>query len=72
MWFSRYKFPNGSLYFEQVEHSKSSRPDEGVYQCVGSVPGLGVLVSKKADLHVACGYTQGASLYMISLQVKVT
>ena len=52
----RYKFPNGSLYFEQVEHSKSHRPDEGHFQCVAKVSSLGVLVSKKAKLSVACEY----------------
>lgn len=47
-------FANGSLYLEQVEHSKTNRPDEGFYQCSGKVDGLGTLVSRKARFDVAC------------------
>ena len=45
---------NGSLYFSQVEHSRSHRPDEGSYQCVATVSGLGAIVSRTASLTVAC------------------
>ncbi|ELU03642.1 hypothetical protein CAPTEDRAFT_17814, partial [Capitella teleta] len=49
----RFMFANGSLYLEQVEHSKTNRPDEGFYQCSGKVDGLGTLVSRKARFDVA-------------------
>jgi len=44
---------NGSLYFTQVEHSRSHRPDEGIYQCVATVPSLGTIISRKASLQIA-------------------
>ncbi|XP_013387953.1 neogenin isoform X2 [Lingula anatina] len=48
----RYKLNNGSLYFSSIEHTRSSRPDEGVYKCVATVMGLGTLVSRAAKLQV--------------------
>lgn len=44
---------NGSLYFANVLHSRSTQPDSGLYQCVVSVNGLGTMVSKTAKLTVA-------------------
>ena len=52
----RYKLENGSLYFENVEHSYAHRPDEGMYQCKATVRTQGTIVSRKARLQVACKY----------------
>ncbi|XP_071098730.1 neogenin-like isoform X2 [Haliotis cracherodii] len=45
---------NGSLYFNQVQHSKTAHPtDKGTYQCTATVDGFGTIVSRKADLDIA-------------------
>ncbi|XP_046562844.1 LOW QUALITY PROTEIN: neogenin-like [Haliotis rubra] len=45
---------NGSLYFDQIQHSKTSHPtDKGTYQCTATVDGFGTIVSRKADLDIA-------------------
>lgn len=46
--------PNGSLQFSSVVHTRSHRPDEGVYQCKATIPEVGVIVSRKATLKVTC------------------
>ncbi|XP_059093555.1 neogenin-like isoform X2 [Tigriopus californicus] len=44
---------DGSLYFSTIYHKRSSQPDEGLYQCVASVDGLGTIVSRMASLQVS-------------------
>ncbi|XP_041356167.1 neogenin-like isoform X3 [Gigantopelta aegis] len=43
---------NGSLFFEEVLHSKSNT-DRGLYQCEASVSGLGTIISRKARIDIA-------------------
>lgn len=43
------------MYIESVAQSRY-RPDDGVYQCVASIEGLGSIVSRKAALTLACKY----------------
>ncbi|KAG1673521.1 Neogenin [Nymphon striatum] len=45
--------PNGTLYFETIVHSRSERPDEGVYQCVANIDSIGTIVSRSVKLQVA-------------------
>ncbi|XP_022241027.1 neogenin-like isoform X2 [Limulus polyphemus] len=45
--------PNGSLYFSNVHHSRTERPDEGVYQCMATIDNLGTIVSRSAKIQVA-------------------
>ncbi|XP_074661525.1 neogenin-like [Tubulanus polymorphus] len=49
----RTKLENGSLYIERVVHTRTQRPDEGIYRCVATVPGLGSIVSRSAKLQIA-------------------
>ncbi|XP_064644883.1 neogenin-like isoform X4 [Lineus longissimus] len=49
----RHKLQNGSLYFETIVHTRGNRPDEGVYQCVASVNGLGSIISRSATLQIS-------------------
>lgn len=44
---------NGSLYINQVHHTRNERPDEGIYQCVASIEDIGTIVSRPAKLQVA-------------------
>lgn len=45
---------NGSLWFASVYHTRSERPDEGVYQCVVTLPSRGqTIVSRQAKLSIA-------------------
>ena len=44
---------NGTLYFSTVLHSGTNRPDEGMYQCVATLDGVGTIVSRTAELKVA-------------------
>ena len=44
---------NGTLYFSTVLHSRTNRPDEGMYQCVATLDGVGTIVSRTAELKVA-------------------
>ena len=48
---------NGSLYFSTVQHTRTTRPDEGLYQCVAKAEKIGTIVSRTAKLQVA-GKTQ--------------
>ena len=34
-------------------HSRTNRPDEGLYQCVATLDGVGTIVSRTAELKVA-------------------
>ncbi|XP_028920998.1 neogenin isoform X3 [Ornithorhynchus anatinus] len=49
----RQLLPDGSLLINSVVHSKHNKPDEGYYQCVATVEGLGTIVSRTAKLTVA-------------------
>ncbi|KAM8828630.1 netrin receptor DCC isoform 3-T3 [Spinachia spinachia] len=44
---------NGSLRVENVVHSRHHRPDEGEYQCLATLDGLGSIVSRAARVTVA-------------------
>uniref|UniRef100_A0A673KRW8 DCC netrin 1 receptor n=1 Tax=Sinocyclocheilus rhinocerous TaxID=307959 RepID=A0A673KRW8_9TELE len=44
---------NGSLLVQNVLHSRHHRPDEGSYQCLASLEGLGAIVSRTAEVSVA-------------------
>ncbi|XP_076332516.1 neogenin-like isoform X3 [Tachypleus tridentatus] len=44
---------NGSLYFSNIYHTRTERPDEGVYQCMATIDNLGTIVSHSAKLQVA-------------------
>lgn len=47
---------NGSLYINQVHHTRTERPDEGTYQCVATIEDIGTIVSRPAKLQVASKY----------------
>uniref|UniRef100_T1J0I1 Neogenin n=1 Tax=Strigamia maritima TaxID=126957 RepID=T1J0I1_STRMM len=49
----RNKLANGSLYFSSVHHTRTERPDEGVYQCLATIKSLGTIVSRAVKLQVA-------------------
>lgn len=44
---------NGSLHFASVQHTRSERPDEGMYQCAATRPSVGTLISRSAKLQIA-------------------
>ncbi|XP_042907153.1 neogenin isoform X2 [Parasteatoda tepidariorum] len=44
---------NGSLIFKKVVHSRTERPDEGLYQCSAFKEGVGTIISKEAKLQIA-------------------
>ncbi|XP_026099742.1 netrin receptor DCC isoform X4 [Carassius auratus] len=44
---------NGSLLVQSVLHSRHHRPDEGSYQCLATLEGLGAIVSRTAKVTVA-------------------
>jgi hypothetical protein len=50
---SRRLLSNGSLFFSTVQHTRTSRPDEGLYQCVAKAEKIGTIVSRTATLKVA-------------------
>ena len=50
---SRRLLSNGTLYFSTVIHSRTNHPDEGIYQCVATLDGVGTIVSRTAELKVA-------------------
>lgn len=52
--FFRVVLPNGSLLFKRVLHSRTERPDEGLYQCTAFLQEIGTIVSKEAKLQIAC------------------
>ncbi|XP_053266676.1 netrin receptor DCC [Pleuronectes platessa] len=49
----RRQLANGSLLVQNVVHSRHHRPDEGVYQCLATLDGLGSIVSQTAKVTVA-------------------
>lgn len=44
---------NGSLFLRSVHHTRMERPDEGLYQCVATIPNVGTILSRSAKLQVA-------------------
>lgn len=49
----RQQLTNGSLLVQNVVHSRHHRPDEGEYQCIATLDGLGSIVSRTARVTVA-------------------
>ncbi|XP_061887387.1 netrin receptor DCC-like [Entelurus aequoreus] len=49
----RQELSNGSLLVENIVHSRHHRPDEGEYQCLATLDGLGSIVSRIAKVTVA-------------------
>uniref|UniRef100_A0A8K9V1Y3 Netrin receptor DCC n=1 Tax=Oncorhynchus mykiss TaxID=8022 RepID=A0A8K9V1Y3_ONCMY len=49
----RQQFPNGSLVVQNVVHSRHHRPDEGLYQCLARLDGVGAIVSRTAQVTVS-------------------
>uniref|UniRef100_A0AAZ3RKM0 DCC netrin 1 receptor n=1 Tax=Oncorhynchus tshawytscha TaxID=74940 RepID=A0AAZ3RKM0_ONCTS len=46
----RQQLPNGSLVVQNVVHSRHHRPDEGLYQCLARLDGVGAIVSRTAQV----------------------
>ncbi|XP_061658002.1 netrin receptor DCC [Syngnathoides biaculeatus] len=49
----RQELANGSLLVQNILHSRHHRPDEGEYQCLSTLEGLGSIVSRTARVTVA-------------------
>ncbi|XP_029921589.1 netrin receptor DCC, partial [Myripristis murdjan] len=49
----RRQLANGSLLVQNVVHARHHRPDEGAYQCLATLDGLGSIVSRTARVTVA-------------------
>uniref|UniRef100_A0A3P9LN78 DCC netrin 1 receptor n=1 Tax=Oryzias latipes TaxID=8090 RepID=A0A3P9LN78_ORYLA len=49
----RQQLSNGTLMVRNVVHSRHHRPDEGEYQCLATLDGLGSIVSRTAKVTVA-------------------
>ncbi|XP_060916621.1 netrin receptor DCC [Labrus mixtus] len=49
----RRQLANGSLLVQNVVHSRHHRPDEGEYQCLATLDGVGSIVSRTAKVTVA-------------------
>ncbi|XP_072228705.1 netrin receptor DCC isoform X2 [Leuresthes tenuis] len=49
----RRQLGNGTLLVQNVVHSRHHRPDEGEYQCLATLDGLGSIVSRTARVTVA-------------------
>lgn len=49
----RQQLPNGSLVVQNVVHSRHHRPDEGSYQCLAALEGVGAIVSRTAKVTVS-------------------
>ncbi|KAI9547177.1 hypothetical protein NQZ68_019998 [Dissostichus eleginoides] len=49
----RQQLANGSLLVQNIVHSRHHRPDEGEYQCLATLDGLGTIVSRTAKVTVA-------------------
>ncbi|GAA6227181.1 netrin receptor DCC [Lates japonicus] len=49
----RQQLTNGSLLVQNIVHSRHHRPDEGEYQCLATLEGLGSIVSRTARVTVA-------------------
>ncbi|CAM4547668.1 unnamed protein product [Leuciscus chuanchicus] len=49
----RVQLTNGSLIVQNVLHSRHHRPDEGSYQCLATLEGVGAIVSRTARVTVS-------------------
>ncbi|KAJ8338906.1 hypothetical protein SKAU_G00356920 [Synaphobranchus kaupii] len=49
----RQQLANGSLVVQNVVHSRHHRPDEGAYQCLASLEGVGAIISRTAKVTVS-------------------
>lgn len=49
----RRQLGNSTLVVQNVVHSRHHRPDEGDYQCLATLEGLGSIVSRTAKVTVA-------------------
>ncbi|XP_051981424.1 netrin receptor DCC-like isoform X1 [Xyrauchen texanus] len=49
----RQQLSNGSLLVQNVVHSRHHRPDEGAYQCLATLEGIGAIVSRTAKVTVS-------------------
>uniref|UniRef100_A0A8C9SYX9 Contactin-3 n=1 Tax=Scleropages formosus TaxID=113540 RepID=A0A8C9SYX9_SCLFO len=49
----RQQLANGSLVIQNVVHSRHHRPDEGSYQCLASLEGVGAIVSRIVKVTVS-------------------
>lgn len=49
----RQQLANGSLLVQNIVHLRHHRPDEGEYQCLATLDGLGSIVSRTAKVTVA-------------------
>ncbi|XP_068508777.1 netrin receptor DCC isoform X5 [Syngnathus scovelli] len=49
----RHEMANGSLLVQNIVHTRHHRPDEGEYQCLSTIEGLGSIVSRTARVTVA-------------------
>uniref|UniRef100_A0A6Q2ZIB5 DCC netrin 1 receptor n=1 Tax=Esox lucius TaxID=8010 RepID=A0A6Q2ZIB5_ESOLU len=49
----RQQLANGSLAVQNVVHSRHHRPDEGSYQCLATLEGVGAIVSRTARVTVS-------------------
>uniref|UniRef100_A0AAR2IV03 DCC netrin 1 receptor n=1 Tax=Pygocentrus nattereri TaxID=42514 RepID=A0AAR2IV03_PYGNA len=49
----RQQLANGSLLVQNVVHSRHHRPDEGSYQCLATLEGVGAIVSRTAKVTVS-------------------
>ncbi|XP_067114302.1 netrin receptor DCC [Osmerus mordax] len=49
----RQEMANGSLLVQNVLHSRHHRPDEGSYQCLATLEGLGAIISRTAKVTVS-------------------
>lgn len=65
----RQQLANGSLLVQNVMHSRHHRPDEGEYQCLATLEGLGSIVSRTARVTVA-GKTETIGFQSLLLALK--
>ncbi|KAK1787266.1 hypothetical protein P4O66_002777 [Electrophorus voltai] len=54
----RQQLTNGSLLVQSVMHSRHHRPDEGSYQCLATLEGVGAIVSRTAKVTVSVAKQQ--------------
>lgn len=64
----RRQLSNGSLLVQNVMHSRHHRPDEGEYQCLATLDGLGSIVSRTARVTVAGKRLLGFRAEQVSIQ----
>ncbi|MFT7815371.1 netrin receptor DCC [Arapaima gigas] len=68
----RQQLANGSLVIQNVVHSRHHRPDEGSYQCLASLEGVGTIVSRivKADSRALWGSCESERAIVLPGMVK--